>query len=324
VHIIRNLFATVNSPKRSTRMSTRIELQSLLDEFEAHLLNTRGLNPVVCHNYTRYVRTYLVQAFGDVAVDVQAISASSLIAFVGSLIGRYRPSTIKVAVTSLRSFLRYLRMRGLRGDHLEDAVPGVQQRRQSGLPRYLEEDQLEKLLDSLDTSTPRALRDRAMILCVARLGLRAGDVVGLELDDIDWRNGILHVRRRKSGRGSLMPLPTDVGEAIVDYLRVRDASAATRRMFLLYGNLRAGEPATPQVVSEAVVAAVGRAGIDAPICGTHLLRHTLATKLLRRGSSLKEVADVMGHQSLESTRIYAKLDLASLREVAQPWPGEAP
>jgi len=158
-----------------------------------------------------------------------------------------------------------------------------------------------------------------MILCTARLGLRAGEVTGVLLEDIDWRGAVLHVRSRKTGRGARLPLPADVGEAIVEYLRHGRPATSCRHVFVLH-HLRPGEAATKRTVYDAVKVALDRARIDAPIRGPNLLRHSLATGLIRRGASLKEIADLLGHRRLETTQVYAKLDLASLRTVAQPWP----
>jgi site-specific recombinase XerD len=294
-------------------------LDELIAAFQEYLWRTRGTHPDVRRNYARYVRGFIEQVVGTGSVDVRVFSASDVIGFIESLVGRYRPSTIKLAGTALRSFFRFLRVEGLRDDSLDDAVPGVVERRLVGLPRHLEANQLDHLLSSLDRSTPAARRDRAIIVCVARLGLRAGEVVGIRLEDIDWRAGVLHIHTRKTGRGALLPLPVDVGEAIVEYIKNGRPSTRARHVFVLH-NLRVGEPATQRTVYDAVKVAIEKAGIDAPICGINLLRHTLATRLIRSGASLKEIADLMGHRSLEATRIYAKLDLDSLRQVAQPWP----
>jgi integrase/recombinase XerD len=198
-------------------------------------------------------------------------------------------------------------------------VPKVAHRRLAELPRRLDPKQFERFIDGLDRSTPCGLRDRAMILCVARLGLRASEVVHLRLEDIDWRSAILNVPTRKTGRGALLPLVADVGEAIVEYIENGRPKTTSRHLFVLH-HFRIGEPASPPVVSNAVSAALDKAGIEASIRGANLLRHTLATSLIRSGASLKEIADLMGHCRLEATQIYAKLDTESLREVAQPWP----
>jgi site-specific recombinase XerD len=265
------------------------------------------------------VRDFLVDVFGEVPVDPQALAAPDVIQHVMSLVGRYQPSTLSSVGTALRQFFRFLRVLDVRDDRLEDAVPLAVSPRLGSLPRHIGADEVEQLLQSLDRSTPRARRDRAILLCVARLGLRAGEIAGLRLEDIDWRAAVLHIGSRKTGRGARLPLPHDVGEAIAEYLRDGRPVTTSRHAFVLH-HLRPGEPATQRTVYDAVKVALARASIDAPIRGPNLLRHTLATRLIRQGAGLKEIADLMGHRCLTATQVYAKLDVEALRQVAQPWP----
>jgi len=294
-------------------------LDEWVEAFRVHMARTRGTCLERQRSYGGHVREFLESVFGRSSVDPRELTAPDVIRHVTSLVGRYSPSTLSTVGTALRQFLRFLRVYGVREDRLEDAVPLAVKPRLGSLPRHLDPDEVERLIESLDRSTPRARRDRAMLLCVARLGLRAGEVAKILLEDIDWRGAVLHVRARKTGRAARLPLPTDVGEAIVEYLRNGRPATSCRHAFVLH-HLRHGEPATPRTVYDAVKVALERAGIDAPIRGPNLLRHTLATRLIRRGASLKEIADLLGHRCLETTQVYAKLDLASLRTVAQPWP----
>jgi integrase len=190
----------------------------------------------------------------------------------------------------------------------------------SAIPRSLSEQQLEQVLVSLDTSGPYRLRDRAIVLCLATLGLRPGEVAGLCLDDIDWREGIVHLRQRKTRRGGVLPLPREAGRAIVAYLRAGRPGTSERRVFVQHRKPRRGQPISANAVSEVVARALRRAHVDAPSSGGYVFRHTVASRLVCRGGSLKEVADVLGHASLDSAAIYAKVDLPALREVALPWP----
>jgi len=290
-----------------------------VEAFRAHMARTRGTCPERQRSYGRHVHEFLVDVFGDAPVDPRDLAAPDVIQHVTSLVGRYRPSTLSTVGTALRQFFRFLRVIGVREDRLEDAVPLAVTRQLGGLPRHIAAHDVERLIASLDYSTPRAKRDRAMLLCVARLGLRAGEVAGILLEDIDWRGAVIRIRSRKTGRGACLPMPRDVGEAIVDYLRHGRPETTCRQAFLLHG-LKAGEPATQRTVYDAVKIALDRAEIDAPIRGSNLLRHTLATRLVRNGVALKVIADLMGHRCLSATQIYAKLDIASLRLVAQPWP----
>jgi integrase/recombinase XerD len=191
--------------------------------------------------------------------------------------------------------------------------------RPAGLVRHLDPGRFGQLIASLDCSSPRGLRDRAIILCMARLGLRASEVVELRLEDLDWRNAVVRVRARTTGHGALLPLTAQVGTALAGYLQHGRPDTPVRQVFVLH-RLRAGAPISSSIVGRAVGSALRRAAIDAPIRGANLLRHSLATDLPGHGASLPEIADLLGHSSLATTRIYASVDVAALREVALPWP----
>lgn len=274
--------------------------------------------PGTRRNYARYVAEFLITVFADGVVDPRQIRPSDVVAFVAGATTRYRPRTVESAATSLRSFFRFLRAEGLREDRLEDAVPMVP-RRETGLVQHLGSATFERLIASLDSSSPRGLRDRAIILCVARLGLRGGEVAQLRLEDLDWRNATVRVRARKTGHGALLPLTNEVGAALAGYLQHGRPETSGREVFVLH-RLRAGAPISSSIVRRAVEQALEHAGIDAPTHGANLLRHSLATGLLEHGAGLSQIADLMGHSSLATTRIYAAVDVAALREVGLPWP----
>jgi site-specific recombinase XerD len=198
-------------------------------------------------------------------------------------------------------------------------VPTVRRWKHASLPRYLTDDAVKAVLGSCDETTPNGVRDRAILLLLVRLGLRAGEVTTLALDDIDWRGGHLLVRRAKPRRERSLPLPHDVGQAIVAYLKCGRLRTPCRAVFL---QARPPfEPLTPRGVSDVAQRALARAGLSVVRPGAHVLRHTAATQMVRRGVTLKQVADVLGHASLQTTAIYAKLDLDTLARVALPWPG---
>jgi site-specific recombinase XerD len=292
--------------------------EHLLAAFDEHLRRTRGLCAGTRRNYRRYALVFLETVFADGPVDVGAIHVRDVVGFVGDLTGRYQPRTAELAASALRSFFRFLRTAGLRTDRLEDAVP-MMPHRPSGLVRHLEPPRLTQLIASLDSGSPRGLRDRAIILCIARLGLRASEVAQLRLDDLDWRNAAVRVRTRKTGHGALLPLTAEVGTALADYLRRGRPDTSARQVFVLHW-LRVGAPISDSIVGRAVDNALRRAGMNAPVRGANLLRHSLATDLLGRGASLREIAGVLGHASLATTRIYAAVDVEALREAALPWP----
>jgi integrase/recombinase XerD len=296
----------------------RSTVEEVLAGFDEHLRRTRGVCPGTRRNYARFVRAFLQAVFADGRVEVADICVRDVVDFVGAATRRYQAGTVELAASALRSFFRFLRAAGLRSDRMEDAVPMVPHRR-GGLPRHLDPGRFEQLIASLDSSSPRGLRDRAIILCMARLGLRASEVTRLQLEDIDWREAVVRVRTRKTGHGALLPLPGVVGAALADYLQHGRPDTQARQVFVLH-RLRAGAPISDSIVGRAVDNALRQAGIEAPIRGANLMRHSLATGLLGHGASLSEIADVLGHRSLVTTQIYASVDVAALREVALPWP----
>ena len=296
----------------------RLTLEGVLAAFEEYLHRVRGVCPGTRRNYARYVGEFLVAVFGDGAVEFAEVRAPEVAAFVGGLSGRYRPRTVEYAASALRVFFRFLHAQGWCEDRLADVVPMVPHR-PSGLVRHLDPRVLEQLMASLESASARDLRDRAIILTIARLGLRPGEVVRLRLEDLDWRNAAVRVRARKTGHGALLPLTSEVGTGLADYLQHGRPDTDAREVFVLHW-LRAGAPISTSIVGRAVRRAVDNAGIDAPVRGGNLLRHSLATELLAGGASLPEIADLLGHSSLATTRIYAAVDIGRLREVPLPWP----
>lgn len=203
---------------------------------------------------------------------------------------------------------------------LAQAVPTVANWSMTSIPRGISSDLVRKLLVSIDRRTAIGRRDYAILLLLARLGLRAGEVARIELEDIDWNSGLISVHR-KGGKRSVLPLPAEVGTAIVAYLRHgRPQNNNCRRVFL-----RSRAPVRgfvgPVAITSIVKNNLARAGITAPTKGAHQFRHGLATDMLRHGASLSEIGELLGHRSPETTRIYTKVDLKALRPLALPWPG---
>lgn len=296
----------------------RWTLEDPLAAFDEYLVRVRGVCPGTRCNYVKYVHAFFETVLADAPKRTAEVGTSEVVEFVRGLTRRYRPATVELAASALRSFFGFLQVEGLRDSRLVDAVPMVPRRR-TGLVRHLATERLEQLIASLDSSSPRGLRDRAIIVCIARLGLRASEVVRLRLEDIDWRNATVKVRSRKTGHGALLPLPAEVGSAVADYLQHARPATSARQVFVVH-QFRTGEPISCSIVRRAVDNALRRADMAAPVRGANLLRHSLATELLAHGASLREIADVFGHRSLATTRIYAAVDVTALRQVALPWP----
>lgn len=299
-------------------------LDILIEAYTHHYQCTRGLRDRTLRGYGSLVRLLIRSSLGDDPIDAAHLRPAHVMTFIASLRDRFSPRSMKTVRTALRSFFRFLRFEGLADERLEAAIPTVAFWRLSTLPRCLRDEQLEQVLASAHTATPCGHRDRAIIICLATLGLRLGEVAGLCLEDLDWRAGTIHLRTRKTGRGAMLPLPHEAGRAIVAYLRHERPTTTERRVFVQHLGSRRGTPISSTAISEVVVRALRRAHVEAPLAGAYVFRHTAASRLVRQGASLKEVADFLGHRSLDTTTIYAKLDLPALRDVALPWPEVTP
>lgn len=224
----------------------RLAVEDVVAAFDEHLRRVRGVCVGTRGNYGRYVGQFLATVVVDGVVAFDGIHARDVAAFISGLSARYRPRTVELAASSLRSFLRFLRTEGIGPDRLADAVPMVPHR-PSGLVRHLSHRDFERLIASLDSSSPRGLRDRARMLCMARLGLRASEVVQLRLEDLDWRNATIAVRARKTGHGALLPLTCEVGAALAAYLQQARPETDVREVFVLH-RLRVGAPISDSIV----------------------------------------------------------------------------
>jgi site-specific recombinase XerD len=289
--------------------------------FEHYLREARGLARATIVNYVPFVRTFLKDRFGHGPVTPSQLRAADIVRFVRQQVARLRPIRAKTLTSALRSFLQYLRYRGEAKLDLSSAVPVVANWSMSSIPRAIAADQVHQLLDSIERCSAMGRRDYAILLLLARLGLRAGEVASLELDDIDWNSGQLSVRG-KTGPRSHLPLPADVGKAITAYLQRGRPPCTSRRVFLRAKAPIHGFPGC-SAIGSIVRHRLQRADIDAPTYGAHQFRHGLATDLLRQGASLGEIGALLGHRGPETTKIYTKVDIEALRTLALPWPGGA-
>lgn len=289
-------------------------VERLLGAFCRYLLEERSLAAGSVRLYEGVARVFLEQRSEPLAEDLARLSGAEINAFVLRECRR-RGRSVETVVCARRSLLRFLHVEGLVAASLAEAVPSVARRRED-LPRGLAAWQVSRLLESCDRSSTVGRREFAVLMLLARLGLRRGEVAALRLEDVDWRAGEI-VIRGKGSRIDRLPLTSDVGEALADYLRHARPRGFGRALFLC---LRAPlSRLSASGVSSVVVRACGRAGI-APV-GAHQLRHTLASELLRRGAGLPEIGQVLRHQSVQTTAVYAKVDRAALQRLALPWPG---
>ncbi len=291
-------------------------------DYGRFLRQERGFMSASVGQYLSVVRRFLWHRFRSGNIRLKDLCTKDVTNFVlqdSSIRGR-RSAQLMTGV--LRSFLNFLFQKSLTTTNLATAIPAIAGGRLSELPRYLEAAQVGKLLRCCDRRRKVGRRDHAILLLLARLGLRAGEVAGLELDDIDWSAGELRVHG-KGNRVDRMPLLQDVGKAVADYLERGRPSCSTRRVFVHCKAPYAGFSSPANAVSAIVHRALTRAGLNPQHRGAHLLRHSLATNLLRRGASLAQIGQVLRHQHIQTTEIYAKVDLNALRALTQPWPGGA-
>lgn len=307
---------------RSENVSTRgIPCEQVLADFHVYLAETKGMRDGTQRIYVRHVREFLNSEFPLGKMLAEELNGRVICRYITEHASRGQIVATKLATTALRSFVRYLMVRGECDAFLINSVPAVCNRKLSRVPTVLSSAQVQAILASFDRSTPLGLRNYAIVLCLARLGLRAGDVVGLTLDDVDWRSGTLRVRGEKSRRPSIMPMPHEVGSAIAAYIQEGRPTTSERRIFVSHARgSEKGKSITSSAIWPVVHRTARNCGIDAIRVGAHTLRHTFASHMLQSGVELKQIADVLGHRSLNATFLYTKVDLRHLSEVAQPWP----
>jgi len=285
--------------------------------FQEWLRQHRGICEKTIDRYGRMVMR-LLPALGN---KPRSYDAHLIRAVIVAETKRASIAYVKTMAMALRGYVRFLGARGLCRPGLDQAVPVLPQWRLSTLPRYIGASDVERLIATCDPTTPVGVRDRAILLLLARLGLRAGDILQLRLIDIDWQEATLSVRG-KGRRETRLPLPQDAGNALLNYLsEARPRVDSTQVFFMSNAPLR---PLTrSSVVSSIVRGALRKAGIEAPSTGANLLRHSAATAMLRGGATLDMVGAVLRHRSPDMTAHYAKIDVMMLQQIAQPWPGDA-
>ena len=291
----------------------------IINEFRCYLLQERGLSPSTLLNYVPVAEQFLAERFHNRAPNLAMLRASHVTGFVLRHARQLSPVRAGLMVTALRSFFRYLRHRGAITTDLAGCVPTVPNWSLSTLPRFLPAATVERILEHCDRTTAVGRRNHAILLLLARLGVRAGEVVGLSLDDIDWSTGQITIRG-KGWKSAQLPLANDVGAAIATYLRHDRPRSATRRVFLRHRAPLVGF-GNSSTISSLVRRALKHAGVESAHTGAHVLRHSLATSLLRQGGSLDEIGELLRHQSPNTTAIYAKVDVTALHTLALPWPG---
>lgn len=291
----------------------------LENDYDHYLSEECGLSLSTRINYRFFIKKFLSAQFGNNAPCFHDLKAADIIQFVHDQAERLTHKRAGLMGTALRSFFRYLRHRGDITSDLAACVPAIANWRFSTLPKFLQPEQVQQILSQCDRQTAYGRRNFAILLLLARLGLRACEIVNLNLDDIHWQSGEISIQG-KGNQTARLPLPPDVGQAIADYLEKDRPTCSTRRVFIRMKAPLQGF-ANSIAISSIVARTLKKAGIDSFHTGAHLFRHTLATDLLRKGAALTDIAMLLRHRSINTTTIYAKVDLIALRPLAQPWPG---
>ena len=293
-------------------------LTDLKSRYEDYLLKERGLSTVTGSRYWPYIQRFLVARFGDNPMRLCELCPQDIDHFLLRHAHKRTPKAAQLMVSAMRSFLRFLFRYGETRRDLSTAVPTVPAWRLSEVPKYIKPEEIELVLEACDRTTSVGRRNYSILLLIARLGLRAGEVVALELGDINWRTSELTIRGKGQSCDRL-PLPQSAGEALVIYLKNDRPECSTRRVFVrTRAPYRGFKDST--TVSTIVRRTVERSGLSTPSKGAHLLRHSLATGMLRKGASMTEIGELLRHRSPNSTEIYAKVDIEGLRSIARPWP----
>lgn len=302
------------------QLPTRDPREQLLEAYTLYMDRKRGLAPSSIAGHVWFLRPFLRELGVATNADLARLSAPKVASYIEHHVGDHGPTTARIMCTRVRVFLRYLHVEGFIPADLTGAIPKIRRPSEARLPSFMPLDDVRRVLDGCDRDTAVGQRDYAILMLMACLGLRACEVARLTLDDFDWRAGqfTVHGKGRKT---AIMPLPPDVGAAIASYLQHGRPRSDSRRMFLI-----ARAPYTPvarsQCIQTVARSAIRRAGIvDLAHRGSHTFRHSLATGLLRSGASLTEIGQLLRHEEQDTTRIYAKVDLDSLRPLGQPWLG---
>lgn len=305
-------------PPPPARASTPVE--RTVADYDCYLRDVAGLAAATRLYRRRYAREFLRAVFGERPIRWPQLRPAHVRQFIGGYGHSGRTAAAQVAAVSVRSFLRWLEFRGRTGPALAAILPRFPHWRLAPLPPTLSDNQLAEILKGFDRSTATGRRDFAMTLCLVDLGLRVVEVASLRLGDVDGPAGTLRLTAGKTRRDRVLPMPARVRLSVLDYIRRGRPTTPDDHLFVRH-RLPLGEPVTRELIRGVFRRACARVAGCERLTGTHVLRHAAASRLLRAGADLKHIADILGHRSIDTTAIYAKVDVAQLAAVAMPWPG---
>jgi site-specific recombinase XerD len=298
---------------------TMSKVVRIVNEYVDYLRHERGLAEATLAHRRLFPRRFLEERFGKKAVRLSQLEAQDFIRYIRNHAHEYGALYRSNMVLVLKDFCRFLHLRGYVHKDIASSIPRMPSWKPVQLPAHLERSDVERLLKTCKRDTPKGMRDYAILLLLVRLGLRAGEVRSLTLDDIDWEAGQIIICG-KGGKRNRLPLPQDVGRALVQYLQHGRPPCSSRHVFIRTRAPHTGFQCSGPI-TKIVKQALERTGLNPPHKGSHLLRHTFATHLLRSGASLPEISRMLGHENPSSTLVYAHIDMNKLRQVSQPWPG---
>lgn len=301
----------------------RIEIhknyEPIVEGFLKYSTEVIGVVDGTLYNRSYHTRSFLSWLTKNSITDIDHIKPEHVIDYLKSTADKYKKSTMSCVSTNVRSFFRYLQIRGIGHPKLSISVPRMKVFRLKNVPTYLSESQEQKFLQSFDRNLASGKRNYAIAILLLRLGLRANEVGSLTIDDIDWKAGVIKICNNKCRRIDRLPLLPEVGEALADYLKNGRPKSESRQVFL---KLKFGKtlPIKGGTVRTAINAGLTQFGIDLPKKGSHIMRRTIASRMIQSGASLKEIADILRHRDLDTTMIYTKINIPLLRQIAMPWP----
>lgn len=294
-----------------------------LQDYSGFASQVSGLAAATLLSRRQWIGRFLVHQFPKGLVEIPRLQPKHIRAFFTARCRTYKPGTAQVVASAIRSYFRFRAVR--HADPVESlvaAIPSAANWKLAVLPQILQENEIGALMAAFDRTLPQQQRDYAIVRCLADLGLRSCEVAAIALDDIDWKHGTLRIRSGKAQREDILPLPVTTGHAIAEYLRDARPATLSRAVFVRH-QAPLDTPVNASVIRSAVRYAAARAGLADKLQGPHRLRHSAAARMLHGGASLKEIADILRHRSLDTTAIYAKVDVPRLAAIAQPWPGGA-
>lgn len=295
-------------------------IDTIIKQYDNHLYEVAGLAKATRLYHRRYAYEFLISIFKSKKPNFKLLAAPLIINYVTRVSSNYKKSSLSVLIDSLRVFLKFLQFTYSIDLHLINSLPRICKWKLATIPTCLQETEIKKIISAFNCKTNMGKRNYAIIRCLTDLGLRCSEVASLQIENIDWRSGVLHLPKNKARREDVLPLTKPLTKALIDYLLYGRPKTNSRSVFV-YHRAPFGCAIATGTVRGVVRRAYTKAGLPTTLTGTHILRRTLATKLLNNGSSLKDIADILRHRSIDTTMIYTKVDLPHLSQVALPWSG---